>query len=43
MTRLLKFEGQKRPNRQFVFLTPQDMSIEASDYIKIHRYVFCII
>ncbi|XP_039959964.1 structural maintenance of chromosomes protein 6 [Bactrocera tryoni] len=37
MTRLLKFEGQKRPNRQFVFLTPQDMSIEACDYIRIHR------
>ncbi|XP_004523654.1 structural maintenance of chromosomes protein 6 [Ceratitis capitata] len=37
MTRLLKFEGEKRPNRQFVFLTPQDMSIEATDYIRIHR------
>ncbi|XP_011176739.2 structural maintenance of chromosomes protein 6 [Zeugodacus cucurbitae] len=36
MTRLLKLEGQKRPNRQFVFLTPQDMSIEASDFIRIH-------
>ncbi|XP_036339217.1 structural maintenance of chromosomes protein 6 [Rhagoletis pomonella] len=37
MTLLLKNEGQKRANRQFVFLTPQDMSIEATDFIRIHR------
>lgn len=42
MTLLLKNEGQKRANRQFVFLTPQDMSIQSSDFISIHRYIFVL-
>ncbi|XP_054728409.1 structural maintenance of chromosomes protein 6 [Anastrepha obliqua] len=37
MTALLKNEGERRANRQFVFLTPQDMSMDACDFIGIHR------
>jgi structural maintenance of chromosomes protein 6 len=38
MTTLLLHEAKNRPTRQFVFLTPQDMSsIEANDMITIHK------
>uniref|UniRef100_A0A182QPX3 Structural maintenance of chromosomes protein 6 n=1 Tax=Anopheles farauti TaxID=69004 RepID=A0A182QPX3_9DIPT len=38
MTRLLLNEAQKKPDRQFCFLTPQDMSeVQASDDLTIHR------
>ncbi|XP_062715396.1 structural maintenance of chromosomes protein 6 [Aedes albopictus] len=38
MTMLLLNETKKRPDRQFCFLTPQDMSnIQASDDLTIHR------
>lgn len=40
MTMLLLNETKKRPDRQFCFLTPQDMSnIQASDDLTIHRWV----
>lgn len=39
MTRLLLNEGETKPHRQYVFLTPQDMSeIKANEIITIHRY-----
>jgi structural maintenance of chromosomes protein 6 len=40
MTKLLLHEAESRPNRQYVFLTPQDMStIDANEMITIHRWV----
>ncbi|XP_065365152.1 structural maintenance of chromosomes protein 6 [Calliphora vicina] len=37
MTRLLIDEGRKRVLRQYSFLTPQDMTLEPKNFIKIHR------
>uniref|UniRef100_A0A182T868 Structural maintenance of chromosomes protein 6 n=1 Tax=Anopheles maculatus TaxID=74869 RepID=A0A182T868_9DIPT len=38
ITRLLLNEASKKPDRQFCFLTPQDMSeVKATDHLTIHR------
>lgn len=40
ITRLLLNEAMKKPDRQFCFLTPQDMSeVQATAELTIHRYV----
>lgn len=38
ITKLLLSEADKKPSRQYTFLTPQDMSnVSASDVLTIHR------
>lgn len=38
LTKLLLNEASKKPNKQYVFLTPQDMSsIEGTDELRIHK------
>ncbi|KAI9575195.1 hypothetical protein GQX74_015191 [Glossina fuscipes] len=38
MTRLLTEEGRNHAWRQYSFLTPQDMSLDPENFIRIHRY-----
>ncbi|XP_055911411.1 structural maintenance of chromosomes protein 6 isoform X2 [Eupeodes corollae] len=37
MTQMLLNEAEAKPQRQYTFLSPQDMALETKDYIKIHR------
>ncbi|XP_055849270.1 structural maintenance of chromosomes protein 6 [Episyrphus balteatus] len=37
MTLMLLNEAETKPQRQYTFLTPQDMALQSKDFIRIHR------